>query len=119
MLDYNTTKGIDFVVEKSSSPRYIELKGTFQKKVNHSFRNVYKFICYDIDMNKGEIIEDIEPLTAVLNINKQDKFQSTDKTYRDQVYTSYQIVPVNQAIPGMEIIVLKQLLVEVIRATFH
>jgi hypothetical protein len=116
LMDYNTTKGIDFVVEKSSSPRYIELKGTFQKKVNHSFRNVFKFICYDIDMDNNETVEDIEPLTAKLRINKNDRFQSMDQNFHDKTYVSYQLIPDSAQIQSMEIIVLKDLLKGVVGA---
>lgn len=51
LLDYDTTKGIDFVVDFQASPKYIELKGTMHRFVNHPFRYIYKFICYDFDFN--------------------------------------------------------------------
>ena len=70
LLDYNTTKGIDFVVDVMGSPKYIELKGTLTQKINHPFRLIYKFICYDLDVTKNEIVEDIEPFKTTLKINK-------------------------------------------------
>ena len=42
LLDYDTRKGVDFVVEHLNNPKYIELKGTMRNTVNHFFRNIYK-----------------------------------------------------------------------------
>lgn len=117
-LDYNTTKGIDFVVQKSGNPAYIELKGTMQSKVNHSFRNIYKFICYDIDLRDGDILSDVENLQVGLKINKDDHFPSFDDNFKDKKYTSYQLQPISAVIQSMEIIVLKKVLSEVIGAKF-
>ncbi len=119
ILDYNTTKGIDFVVEHTGSPRYIELKGTFRKKVNHSFRNIYKFICYDTDMLNGDIIEDVEQFQVKLSINKQDHFESFDTNFQGKQFTSYQLVSDSTVIQSMETIVLKKLLSDVIGVTFE
>lgn len=119
LLDYNTTEGIDFVVEQGGFPKYIELKGTFRKKVNHSFRNIYKFICYDIDMLDGDLVEDVEPLQVRLQINKHDKFESFNQSFNGKQFTSFQLVSSSSAIQSMEIIVLKKLLKEVVGATFE
>ena len=82
LLDYNTTNGIDFVVKKGEYPLYIELKGKLQSRVKHSFRHIYKFICYDIDMKEGDILADIEDLKVELRINKDDKFESFDENFK-------------------------------------
>ena len=50
LLDYNTSKGIDFVVDINGTPKYIELKGTLNKKINHPFRYIDRFVCYDINL---------------------------------------------------------------------
>lgn len=118
IMDYNTTKGIDFVVEKGGYPKYIELKGTFRKKVNHSFRNVYKFICYDVDMLNDDIVEDVEQFRVKLRINRNDRFESFDERFKGKEYTSYQLISDAAVIQSMEIIVLKKLLSEVVGATF-
>lgn len=116
LLDYNTTKGIDFVVDYMG-PKYIELKGTLTKKINHPFQLIYKFICYDIDVKNNEIIEDIEPLKTCLKINKGDKFLSENEKYNGKIYTSYCLHPEGTAaIESMEIINLKTFLVEVLGA---
>jgi len=119
LIDYNTTKGIDFVVsDKSDAPKYIELKGTFGKKVNHSFRNINRFICYDTGIGNNEEVADVEDLVVRLRINKQDRFQSMDERFHNKSYTSYQLIPETTAIENnMEIIVLKHLLKEVLCAT--
>lgn len=116
LLDYNTTKGIDFVVDYMG-PKYIELKGTLKKKINHPFQLIYKFICYDLDVENNEIIEDIESLKTCLKINKGDKFLSGDEKYNGKTYTSYCLHPEGtSAIQSMEIINLKTFLVEVLGA---
>ena len=119
ILDYNTTKGIDFVVETGGSPKYIELKGSFRKKINHSFRNIYKFICYDIEVTDNDIVEDEEPLKTRLVINKNDKFDSYDSHFKGKKFTGHQLISGTTAIQSMEIIVLKKLLSEVIGATLE
>lgn len=119
ILDYNTTKGIDFVVEMGGYPKYVELKGTFQKKINHSFRNIYKFICYDIEMMDKDVVEDAEPLTTRLRINKDDNFDSFDSKFTGKKFTGYQLIPDSTVIQSMEVIVLKKLLSEVIGATLE
>jgi len=117
-LHYNTTKGIDFVVEKSANPAYIELKGTMRSKINHSFRHIYKFICYDIDLRDGDILTDIEDLKAGLKVNKDDRFESLDKNFKNKKFTSYQLQPISSVIQSKEIIVLKKILDEIIGAKF-
>lgn len=118
LLDYNTTKGIDFVVKKREHPSYIELKGLMQASINHSFRNIYKFICYDIDLKDGDILADIEELKVQLKINRTDKFESFDEAFNGKQFTSYQLQPMSSVILSMEIIVLKKILNEVIGAKF-
>jgi hypothetical protein len=65
ILDYNTYKGIDFLVrDKSNTPilndrtiGYIELKLNLLKtRFNHSFKNLRKIVCYNA---KGLTIDDI------------------------------------------------------------
>lgn len=116
LLDYNTTKGIDFVIQKSGNAFYIEMKGTMQTKVNHSFRHIYKFICYDIGLRDGDILSDIEDLKVGLKVNKDDHFESLDDNFKGKKFTSYQLQPVSSVIQSMEIVVLKKVLEEVIGA---
>lgn len=118
LIDYNTTKGIDFVVKKSEYPAYIELKGSMQNKINHSFRHIYKFICYDIDLKNEDELTDIEYLKVEMRVNKNDKFESFDDIYKGKKFTSYQLYPVSSVIQSMEVIVLKKILEEVIGASF-
>jgi hypothetical protein len=116
LLDYNTTSGIDFVVEERNVPKYIELKGTMKKTVNHPFRHIYKFICYDIDVNDNDIIEDLEFATQ-LKIDKDYVFESTDLNFNGKKYTGHTLFPVKTGfITSMEIIRLKTFLVEVVGA---
>ncbi len=119
ILDYNTTKGIDFVVEMGGSPKYIELKGTFRKKINHSFRNIYKFICYDMPLTENDVIEDTEPLITRLRLNKDDNFESFDQSISNKKYRSYKLEPDSATAQSMEVIVLKEILTDVIGATFE
>jgi hypothetical protein len=118
LLDYNTTKGIDFVVEKSEQPAYIELKGSMQKKINHSFRHIYKFICYDIDLRAGDIITDNEDLRVELRVNGEDQFESLDNDFKGKRFTSYQFQPITSVIQSKEVVILKKILGEIIGAKF-
>lgn len=116
-MDYNTTKGIDFVVDHLGTPKYIELKGTLTKKINHPFRYTYKFICYDIDVNKNEIVEDKEGFYTRLQVIENANFESNDITYNKKMFTGYNLLPEKTtSIQSMEIIVLKSFLTEVIGA---
>lgn len=120
LMDYNTTKGIDFVVDYMGTPKYIELKGTLTKKINHPFRYIYKFICYDLDVAKNEIVEDMESFNTTLKINKDDKFESNNDEFNSKTYTSYSLQPEGTAtIQSMEIITLKTFLVEVLGAVIE
>lgn len=119
ILDYNTTKGIDFVVDYNGYPKYIELKGMLTKKINHPFRYLYKFICYDIDIKKNETVEDKEDFKTFLKINANDTFESPDEQFRSKKYTSYVLVPESASIQSMEIIRLKSFLTEVLGATIE
>jgi hypothetical protein len=116
ILDYNTTKGIDFVVEMGGSPKYIELKGTLRKKINHSFRNIYKFVCYEISLTENDGVEDSEPLTARLRIKKDDNFESFNEDFDNKKYKSYKLEPDRAVAQSMEVIVLKEILTDVIGA---
>ncbi len=116
LLDYDTTKGIDFVVEVNNYPRYIELKGTMERHINHPFRYIYKFITYDINFDENQVIEDMEIFKAVLKKNRNDIFQSFDDDFRGKHYTSYKLEPDSAAIQSMEIIHLKSLLTDIIGA---
>lgn len=117
LIDYNTTKGIDFVVDVSSSPKYIELKGLLTKSINHPFSLIYKFIAYDIDVSAGEEVVDLDEKRTTLKVNKSDVFVSTNKDFDGKTYTSYVLVPELASIQSMEIINLKSLLTEVLEAT--
>lgn len=115
LSDYDTSKGIDFVVEVGQHPMYIELKGTMDKKVNHPFRHIHKFITYDISFTENEIIEDSE-FKAVLKVNKDDKFMSFNDKFKSKKYTSYKLEPNSAGITSMEVIILKSVLTEILDA---
>lgn len=116
LLDYDTTKGIDCVIEHQNSPKYIEIKGTMHKKINHPFRHIYKFVCYDIDFNDNDIVIDIEDVKTQLNVNKLDKFYSFDSNFKGKTFTSYNLVPDTAHFQSMEIISLKNIMTQVIGA---
>jgi len=119
ILDYDTTKGIDFVVEHQSNPKYIELKGTMSKKVNHPFRYIYKFICYDLDFYYNDVVMDLEDFSVALKVNKNDGFQSFDPDFKAKTYRSYQLIPDSASIQSMEIIRLNTFLVDVLGAIIN
>jgi hypothetical protein len=119
ILDYDTTKGIDFVVEHQNNPKYIELKGTLNKKVNHPFRYVYKFICYDLNFYENDVVMDLEDFSVALKVNKNDSFQSFDADFKGETYRSYQLIPDSASIQSMEIIRLKTFLIDIIGATIE
>ena len=89
------------------------------KKINHPFRYLYKFICYDIDIKKNETVEDKEDFKTFLKINANDTFESPDEQFRSKKYTSYVLVPESASIQSMEIIRLKSFLTEVLGATIE
>lgn len=117
LLDYNTTKGIDFVVEVNGEAKYIELKGTLGKKMNHPFRCIDKFICYQTELEIDDVVTDIEDFETKLFVNKQDKFSSYDEQYKNKTYKSYRLRPNSAQIKDMEIICLKEILTDIIGAT--
>lgn len=117
LLDYNTTKGIDFVVEVNGEAKYIELKGTLGKKINHPFACIDKFICYDLDLESDDTVTDIEEFETKLFINKEDKFASYDEEFKDKTYRSYRLRPNSAKIKDMEIICLKEILISIIGAS--
>lgn len=116
LLDYNTSKGIDFVVDINGTPKYIELKGTLNKKINHPFRYIDRFICYDINLKPDDIVNDIEDFDTILTINKNDHFASYDEQFKNNLYKSYQLIPSSSQIKSMEIIVLKEVLTNILQA---
>ncbi len=97
------------------------MKGTLTKKINHPFRYIYKFICYDLDVAKNEIVEDMESFNTTLKINKDDKFESNNDEFNSKTYTSYCLQPDgwNSNYPKHEIITLKTFLVEVLGAVIE
>lgn len=115
LCDYNTNNGIDFVVQVGEHPKYIELKGTLNKKINHPFRHIYKFITYDVDVVNDTIIEDSE-FKAKMIINKDDKFESFDENYKGKKYKSYNLIPITASIQSMEVICLKSFIVDILDA---
>lgn len=119
LLDYNTTKGIDFVVEVNGEAKYIELKGTLGKKINHPFRCIDKFICYKTELEVDDVVTDIEDFETKLFINRQDTFSSYDEQYKNKVYKSYRLRPNSAQIKDMEIICLKEILTDIIGATIE
>lgn len=119
LLDYNTTKGIDFVVEVNGEARYIELKGTLGKKINHPFRCIDKFICYDTELKTDDIVTDLEEFETKLEVNKQDVFESYDVEFKDKQYRSYRLRPISARIKDMEVICLKEILSDILGATFE
>ena len=120
LLDYNTNKGIDFVVDYLGTPKYIELKGTLTKKINHPFRYIYKFICYDVDVKNNEIVEDVEEFKTSLRVMRDAKFESNNEEYNNKKYTAIDLMPQGTAIiQNMEVICLKRLLSEVLGATIN
>jgi hypothetical protein len=118
-LDYDTRKGIDFVVEHGGNPKYIELKGTLTNYINHPFRHIYKFICYDLELPEGQIVQDIEDVKASLKVNKADKFLSFDDNFKNKQYKSYKLEPDSAQFQSMEVIYLKEFLRDFVDAKFE
>lgn len=119
LLDYNTTKGIDFVIEDATgSPKYVELKGTLYKDINHPFQCIDKFICYDIAITPNDTVEDInpDPKKAKLQINENDVFHSDDTKFDGKPCKSYILNPLSRGFRSMEIVCLKDILLNVMGA---
>lgn len=120
LMDYNTTKGIDFVVADAlGNPRYIELKGTLNKSINHPFRYIYKFICYDINVPNNDLIQDLEEFKLTMSVNDNDSFESNIEEFNRKQYTSYILQSNNASVGSIEVICLKSFLTEVLGATIR
>ncbi len=117
-LDYNTSDGIDFVVEHQNAPKYVELKGTMKKYINHPFRHIHKFVCYECGLLANDTASDIEDFVANMKINATDTFSSFDPNFRGKPYKSFNLVPSTAAVTSMEVLELKSLLSSVVGATF-
>lgn len=116
LLDYNISKGIDFVVDINGTPKYIELKGTLNKKINQPFRYIDRFICYDKNLKADDIVYDIEDFDTKLTVNRTDQFASFDDQFKNISYKSYQLIPSSSQIKSVEIIVLKEILTNILHA---
>ena len=117
LIDYNTQKGIDFVVEHQESGKYIELKGTLHKSINHPFRHIYKFICYEIGVTSADTLEDIEDFKMQLKNYKEDKFESYDDRYMNIPYQSHSLIPCStSSISSIQVIELKSILTDILGA---
>lgn len=123
LLDYNTTKGIDFVVEDGNGdPKYIELKGTLTNLMNHPFSCIHSIICYDIDVdkvrteagNEGKYVTDLQGEAALLQ--EQNGLYKYPDENTQKPYTSYSLVPESGTIAGMPVIKLASFLTEVLNA---
>ena len=123
LLDYNTTNGIDFVVKnKYGEARYIELKGILTKTMNHPFKWIDKIICYEADLDNGVVCKDLEGEEVKFEIKKDRIFKSKDEesSFNGKHYTGYQLIPENpnSDVGQIEVICLKDLLKEVLKAEF-
>ena len=125
LLDYNTSKGIDFVIEDSTgNPKYVELKGTLIKDMNHPFQCIDKFICYDINISPNDTVEDKnpEPNESKLRIIEDDIFHSDDGDFDGKPYKSYILDPQKRGTIGfrsIEVICLKDILLNVLGAEIN
>ena len=46
---------------------------TLNKKVNHPFRYIYKFICYDLNFYNNDVVMDLEDFSVALKVNKNER----------------------------------------------
>lgn len=117
ILDYNTNKGIDYVIDINGRPGYIELKGTLRETMNHSLSLIHKIICYDVELKKGTHIVDREGLTGELKSFKDSEFRSPDLNFNKKLYTHHKLESNSNAVTSnIEVIVLKKLLKEILEA---
>ena len=122
LRDYNTRNGIDFVVKnKYGEARYIELKGILTQNMNHPFRWIDKIICYEFELENGKICKDLlEGEEVRFEIKKNCKYKSKDENdlFYNKPYTGYQLIPENpnSGVGQIEVICLKDLLIEVLGA---
>lgn len=114
LVDYNTGKGIDFVVDCNGTPKYIELKGTLTNVINHPFRHIYKFICYETKVRADDIVTDLEGISAIYKSIKNDKFHSFDDNFKNKHYDSHKLEPNTASVQSMEVICLKELIFNLI-----
>lgn len=122
LRDYNTRNGIDFVVtNKYGEARYIELKGILTQTMNHPFRWIDKIICYEFELENGKICKDLlEGEEVRFEIKKNCKYISKDENdlFYNKPYTAYQLIPENpnSGVGQIEVICLKNLLIEILGA---
>lgn len=67
ILDYDDHSGIDLLVRKNGNPSnlldktrvaYVELKYVLASMVNHAFDYLYAVICWECDLNPGDLVTD-------------------------------------------------------------
>lgn len=127
LLDYNTTKGIDFVVEDSSKqPKYVELKGSLTNRMNHPFECIHAIICYDLSVDVVRIEGGLEGQYVIDLQNEAAKLSATNSKYKDPFdssganevpYTMYRLAPNNPNFTSINVYCLRTFLTEVLKAT--
>jgi hypothetical protein len=67
-------------------------------------------------LDKKDKIWDLEGFETTVQINKDDKFNSLDRNFKNKKYKSYVLIPKSGSIVSMEIIILNEILIDVIGA---
>ena len=121
LLDYDTTVGIDFVVEDNEgNPKYIELKGTLKdEQMNHPFQLVNQFICYNTTLKDGTHITDNQGDEMVVQFEPDCEFISNDERFNGKKFKYCQLIPtkkMNSKLKSIGVIILEEILQNVIGA---
>lgn len=75
IIDYDTHRGIDVIgraptehTVSNTRLYYIEFKGMFEAKLNHSFKYLESIVCWDTDLQHGSQVEDLARAKRTLKI---------------------------------------------------
>ena len=119
VIDYDTHVGIDVIVKennnlpiKDNKLYYVEFKYFLKKEFNHSFKNLYGIICWDIDtqeLKHGDEVVDIGQNSRIFKIVAPEREGDRTRFFLDNIRDSRKI----------EIFVLKRYLEEVAGITFR
>ena len=123
LLDYDTTVGIDFVVEDNEhKAKYIELKGTLSDRMNHPFELIDQFICFNTTLKEGETIIDNQNVEMVVHFEPDCEFYSEDDRFNGKKFKYCQLIPtkkMNSKIKSKNVLILEEILQNVIGASFN
>jgi len=123
LMDYDTTSGIDFVIkDQKGDAKYIELKGTLNRQMNHPIPLMKYIICYEVGLSDGEQIKDeLNDVEYTLRVNKNDTWGNPrgTGTYDGKPYKSFSLNSDGANADKIQVFELKSILTDVLGAKIN